>query len=474
MVARHTITYLGSRGLAAVTNVVSLAVLTRLASPDSYGLYVLILSWAFILCGFCCQWSKFAFFALYREESAQAQIATLLRILVCALATLALGCASAVALGLVRADVAAAIVAVACGMTVFEGASEVSRTRLEIGAVAAAVVSRALLLLVLGSGTLLVSDSAVHLAFAAALSNVLAVWLPTFRLGGLALAPGSLREAARFLGYGWPLILSFGVTALGQNVDRLVLSGNIAVGSLGAYGAIADFLKQSFVVFGEAIALSLISIAKRDLREGNRLAARAALEDASRTLTLVAAFGAAFVLTFADLIAAVVLGPEFRAEAVTLAPYLVAANVFLIFRAYYFGQIIYFAGTSHLDLMSSLVLCGAVGGLSLLLVPLWGVTGAAIALVIGQGLACLVFVAAAGLRGSPQMPFPLRDVAGVLVVAGLCWTLAMAIRAAPQFGVVTTAALALAVLSAGFAGTAWRLNILGLGDRIRIWRERTA
>ncbi|WP_204283555.1 hypothetical protein, partial [Klebsiella pneumoniae] len=73
-------------------------------------------------------------------------------------------------------------------------------------------------------------------------------------------------------------------------------------GELGAYGAIADFLKQSFLVFGESIALSMISIAKRDARAGDAAASAGVLEEAARTLTLIAAFGTAFFLSFDDVV----------------------------------------------------------------------------------------------------------------------------------------------------------------------------
>ena len=86
---------------------------------------------------------------------------------------------------------------------------------------------------------------------------------------------GSRAEALRLIAYGWPLVLSFGIAALAQVVDRLIIVKTIGPEHLGAYGAIADFLKQSFVVFGEALALSLISIAKREARAGGMAAATA-------------------------------------------------------------------------------------------------------------------------------------------------------------------------------------------------------
>ncbi|TXN20753.1 oligosaccharide flippase family protein [Methylobacterium sp. WL9] len=465
MIARHTLTYVGSRAVAAALNMASLAVFTRLAPVDTFGTYLFILSWAIVLYGATCQWPKFAFFALYDDARAPEQIGTLVRILVGLLALTTLATAAAAGLGFVEARFAAAVIAATAGTTIFEGTLEIARTRLAAETVAVSVVSRGALVLGLGSMALSYEGDARDLVLAVGLANALAaipaglsVW-PLVRHG-----KGSVTEARRLLAYGWPLVLSFGIAALAQTIDRLIIGKTVGTEDLGAYGAIGDFLRQSFVVFGESIALSMISIAKRDARDGGMESAAPVLRDAARALTLIGAFGAVFFLTFDETIVSILLGPAYRDSAMTVAPFLIAASVCMMFRAYYFGQVIYFTGSSTLDAIASTILLVATGGLSLALIPLHGVRGAAIALATGQALACLVYIF--GANGRIRMPVPILDIL-------LITTCALAASVANSgidlmFGTKGPALLALKVMViALFAvGAVWHFNIIGLAEGI--------
>ncbi|KQQ40959.1 polysaccharide biosynthesis protein [Methylobacterium sp. Leaf125] len=461
MIARHTLTYVGSRGVAAALNMGALAVFTRLASTDVFGLYLLILSWALVLYSATCQWPKFSFFALYAEDRAILQVGTVVRLLGAMVGLAALIAACAAGLGLFEPHAALAIFAAVFGMMAFEGAAEIARTRLEVGAVALSVVLRAVLVLALGSSALLLGGGAIPLLLATAGANIIAALPTLYVIRSLLRGGGSWTEARRLLAYGWPLVLSFGAAALAQTADRLVIGASIGVSELGAYGAFADFLRQSFVVFGDSVALALISIAKRDARDGGIAAARPVLEDAIRLLTLIAAFGAVFFLAFDGLLVTLLLGPDYRETALRVAPLLVAASILQMFRSYYFGQVIYFTQKSQLDAVASLTLLVAIGGLSALLIPRYGVEGAAIAMATGQALACLVFIL--GSRERFRMPVPLRDLA---VIGGLALACAVAIAGLDRLPLDPGLALGLRLtcLAAVSAGTAWAFNILGIAD----------
>ncbi len=473
MIARHTLTYVGSRGVAAALNMASLAVFTRLAHVDTFGTYLFILSWAIVLYGATCQWPKFAFFALYDEARAAEQVGTLVVILAVLLALTALATGAAAMLGWVDIRFAAAVIAVTAGTTIFEGTIEIARTRLAVESVAMSVVSRGALVLGLGSMALAYEGDARDLVLAVGLANALAaipaglsVW-PLIRHGR-----GSMPEARRLLAYGWPLVLSFGIAALAQTIDRLIIGKTIGTEDLGAYGAIGDFLRQSFVVFGESIALSMIAIAKRDARDGGMEAARPVLRDAARALTLIGAFGAVFFLTFDEAIVSILLGPNYRDSAMAVAPFLIGASICMMFRAYYFGQVIYFTGSSTLDAIASTVLLVVAGGLSLLLIPQHGVEGAAIALAAGQAVACLVYIV--GANGRIRMPVPLLDLVLITVCAlgayvanvGLEWLVGGGTPALPVLKAI--------VIGLAAAGAAWHFNIVGLAESIMRRAQRTA
>ena len=469
MITHHTAIYVGSRGFAAAINLGSVAVFTRLAPPESYGTYLYILSWSLVLYGATCQWPKFAFFALYDEASEGAQVGTVLRILLCTLTLAAVGSALAVALHIVSPRIAAAIVALAFGTTLFEGATEIARTRLKAAAVAMSVILRGILMLGLGGAVLTVSGDAMHLSLAVAAAYALSSIPAAATVVPLMPGRGSRAEALRLIAYGWPLVLSFGIAALAQVVDRLIIVKTIGPEHLGAYGAIADFLKQSFVVFGEALALSLISIAKREARAGGMEAATAVLCDAARAMAAVAAFGAAFYLNFDGIVVSILLGPDYRDQARALAPVLILASVLMMFRAYYFGQIIYFTDSSRLEAVASTATLATVTVLSLALIPHLGVAGAAIAFAAGQAAACLVFVLGANRRGSglPAMPLPLADVAGIAAIALATGLVPAALSWLPGGEGAPIQILRFIILTLGFLAAVWRYDVVGVAGVVR-------
>ncbi|MCJ2011332.1 lipopolysaccharide biosynthesis protein [Methylobacterium sp. J-076] len=466
MIARHSLIYVGSRGVAAALNMASVAVFTRLAPAQEYGTYLYLMSWALVLYGATCQWPKFAFFALYEEARAQAQIGTVVRILGGSLLLAGLAAWLAAALGLIAAPAAGAIVALAVGFTLFEGSTEVARTRLKAGAVAAAVLCRAVLMLALGSAVLRATGDPLDLALAIAAANALGA-LPTLvTMAPMLRGGGSRTEARRLLAYGWPLVLSFGTAALAQSLDRLIIAKTVGPAGLGAYGAIADFLRQSFIVFGEALALSLMSIAKREARIGGMAAASGVLCDAARAMTAIAAFGAVFFLCFDDLVVAILLGPGYREEARRLAPVLILASILMMFRAYYFGQVIYFTRTSRLEAAAAFATLVTVAAVSLLLIPTLGAFGAALAFAGGQAAACLVLIVGARRAGT-AMPLPLPDMGGIAAAAGAVGLAIAGIGLLPGGTQPPGQALRILLLGAAFLAVAWRIDMLGLAGAIR-------
>jgi O-antigen/teichoic acid export membrane protein len=62
-------------------------------------------------------------------------------------------------------------------------------------------------------------------------------------------------------------------------------------------------------------------------------------------------------------------------------------------RNFYFAQVIYFTHASYLDLMVSLLFVAVSTVLSLLLVPVYGSHGAALALMVACIVSCLAFMA---------------------------------------------------------------------------------
>jgi O-antigen/teichoic acid export membrane protein len=233
-------------------------------------------------------------------------------------------------------------------------------------------------------------------------------------LRGIDIFQGSREASVRMLAYGWPLLLSFGVNAVGNSIDRLLLAYYAGPPALGAYGVLSDVLRQSFTVFGDAIALSLIATAKMQSNAGDLEASNQTLRKAFNACLAAAAFGVAFFMVFGDLVTHVVLGQQFIALSRELVPIFAVAFAFVTLRNFYFAQVIYFTHASYLELIVSTMFVAISSGLSVLLIPLYGSQGAAISLMIGCIVSCLAFA----LVGRMFYRMPI-DLGGLFAIPGL-------------------------------------------------------
>ncbi|HMK79915.1 MAG TPA: oligosaccharide flippase family protein [Xanthobacteraceae bacterium] len=459
MITEHALLYIGARVFAAGANLAAVAIFTRLAASDVYGGYLLVFSWAFVLYGFLGQWLGAAFFAVFKNETAAAQIGMLCRLVLAALGIAGALIAAAALAGIVPWPVAGALFLVVTALLLFITVMEAERTRLEAGVVSIILVLRAALVVILGATTLWAGGGALALAVALAVANILAALPGLVRLVPYITEPAERALLRRFLAYGLPLVIAFGATALGQNVDRLMLAHVVGTAELGSYGATSDFLKQSFGVISEAIVLAVVSIAKNAAIRGDEAGARRTLEDAFRALAMTVLFGAAFMVTFADQLVQVVFGPDFRETARVLVPYLILANGVLIFRAFYFGQAIYFGQSSRNEVIAATLMLSVTGALSAALIPRFGIFGAAWAATGGQLMACGVFVFA-----RPRMPIPVASLIGIVAIAAAILAADATLDHIAVLGNFMRTGVKLAIFVLAGVFVIWQFNILGLRD----------
>jgi O-antigen/teichoic acid export membrane protein len=206
------------------------------------------------------------------------------------------------------------------------------------------------------------------------------------------LSQASRAASLHIISYGWPLLLSFGVTAVGQTIDRLLLAHYLGTGTLGPYGMVADVMRQSFTVLGEAIILSLVTVAKQQANDGEIKVANGTLRTAFRACLAAAVFGAAFFIVFGDAVLPLVLKPDFVTPIRDQIPIFAVAFAFMTMRNFYFAQVIYFISASYLELLISLLFLIVSSALSLMLVPNYGPHGAALALMMACIISCVAFM----------------------------------------------------------------------------------
>jgi O-antigen/teichoic acid export membrane protein len=384
--------YLSSRAVSAAGNLLAVAIFSRMAGAAEYGHYVLIFAWSLIVYGFGAQWMRFAYFGVYHQDRLGEYVASLARLLGVGLAVVAAVLTGLGVFGFFEPSFLLAVYALVCGITIYEAAFEVARTLLNARGASLAMMLRTVLMVVFGTASLYLGGGARGLAVAIAFAHLIAATPALATFSKVRFSDFSRAASMHIVTYGWPLLLSFGVTAVGQSIDRLLLAHYLGVATLGPYGVVADVLRQSFTVLGEAIILSLVTVAKTQSNRGDVEAAHQTLQKAFNACLAAATFGAAFFIVFGDIVLRTILQPEFIAPTRDLIPIFAIAFAFTTMRNFYFAQVIYFTNASYLELIVSSLFLVVSTALSLFLVPVYGPHGAAIALMVACIVACIAFM----------------------------------------------------------------------------------
>ena len=463
--------YFGSRAIAALGNLVSVAVFARLVGPAEYGAYILMFAWTIVVYGFAAQWMKFTYFGVFRAASESEVIATFLRLMLLSIAAITVGLLALTWLLSWSVQFALALISLFVSMTVYEGVVEISRTRLQVRTVAISMVVRAAAVLLFGCLALAIVPEAWVLALGVSAGHIVAALPSLFQLRDCRLSRATQRATVEFLRYGWPLMLSFGVFALGQSIDRFLISRDVGNAVLGPYGVVADMMRQSYMVVGESIALALITVAKSMADEGNREQSDRVMQSAFTACVATAGFGAVFFVTFGPPLLELILGADFVAPIQGIIPIFAVAFGFMILRSFYFAQVIYFTDGSYLELLIAIVFVATSAMLALVLVPRYGAVGGATALMVAQGAGCAI--AALVGRRLYRLPFDLGILLGIgaMSIAMLIFSWGASVL---LIGRLEVLAAQLTIFLVGVGLAVWRYDLFTMlsGAGLRTSRAR--
>lgn len=466
----HASLYLGSRAAAAVMNAASVAIFTRMTTTETYGRFVVGFAICFIVYSFCAQWAIYSHFGRFRRDQG-ARLAGTLIVLI------GLSCLAGLAViaGSAGYQVLAPDLAVACAVLLvcfsgFFGVMEIGRSHLIVSAVALATLYRALFSLLFGCLALWQFGSASALLLGIAAGHAVGALPILFQLrdklwGGGFVWPqrADLISAARF---GWPLLIAFGTAAAAINIDRILLENLSGAAAVAPYGATLDLLKQSFLVVGEAIAVAYISLAKSLHGDDDIAASNVALERAFVTLCYVAVFGVVFFLLLGETFFGLLLPNDYKSVAVAILPILLCANALMMLRAYYFGQVIFFNGSSAMELVASVIMLIVAGVASLLLIGRYGAVGAAWAFTLGQGAAMLFFIVAT--PRTVRLPVNIRRATALALTGIAIVAVGQGVKFAISPALATTLNLLLIAAGSAFFLIRWNLfDARVIGQRLR-------
>ena len=457
--------YLPVQAVQAALGFGSIIAFTRLLPPESYGHYALAFSVASILQCLFLTWLDAAlerFQVAERERGdAAAHMATLRRLM----ATM-IGALLAVALPLLAVlpldrelRLAAAIGVVAWSMSsflkLFTGRM---RAEGEVRAYALLDISTALGAFLLGVALALAGWGAAGpmAGLAIALAGALLFIAPREhrRHGGGRYEPQRIRAYAR---YGVPVALSLILSQVLASTDRFVIAAFLDEAAVGAYHAGyslgARILDVVFVWIGLAGAPALVAALERAGPQALQRAAREQVE-LMILLGLPAAAGLALV---AEPLNHLLVGEALRHDSARITPWIALGSLFAGVTTHYLYQAFTLGRRTGLLLLAMTIPAGFNLVLNLILVPRFGLMGAAWAtsasLVAGALSAVLI--------GRPVTPLPLP-----WATIGRCG-LATAGMAAMVLLLPSSSAWTELLLKSGTGVTVYAVLVLAIDRRAR-------
>ena len=286
--------------------------------------------------------------------------------------------------------------------------------------------------------------------------------LPFVLPGELRQARGGGFERARVRGYamyGYPIAASLALTVVLASTDRFLLAAFMDEAAVGAYHAGYSIANRTldvlFLWLGSAGQPALIMALERGGLERLKTAAREQLS----TFLLIGLPAAAGVALVARPLSEVLIGEELRVAAASVTPWIALSALLYGLTAYYFGQAFTLGKKTKQLLVAMAIPAGMNVVLNLILVPRFGLMGAAWATAASFALGLL----ATQMIGRKVMalPIPWESLIRCGVATG---AMALVVARLPAIGGVGELMLDASVGGAVYAAAALTLNAAGVRD----------
>ncbi len=466
MLNRHLIAYLPVYLAQALVGFGSVAVFTRILSPDEYGRYVLILAGASLAATLVFTWLDAAVARHHARSDARGWLPGHLWTAWRLFGGLALcaGLAASLAIWLVpmTGELKLAISFAIASTIIRSGLSVALETRRAAGQSWRYSLIETFTLsggFALGIVFILAGGLGAAGPFAGlALASVIALAIDAPIL--LSKAKRDRADATRamaFFAYGAPVAVSLIFEHLLSVGDRFVIAAFLGEAATGAYAAgygVADrSLSIIFLWLGAATGPLMIKALEHH--------GRAAAQDVGRkTAGLMALIGfpaAAGLALVAEPAARVLIGPEIALAAASVMPFIAVSGLMNGIMTHYFHEAFVLGRRPKVMAGVMLVAAAANLALNLILIPRLGITGAALSTMLAYGAALVACVLIG--RRIFVLPVPLGDWARAAIATA---AMALAILALPQLD-LALAELALTVTTGAlvYGALALALNIAG-------------
>ena len=275
-------------------------------------------------------------------------------------------------------------------------------------------------------------------------------------------ARGGRFEADRVRGYalyGYPIAASLALTVVLASTDRFLLAIYMDEAAVGAYHASYSIANRTldvlFLWLGSAGQPALVMALERGGLDRLKVAAREQLS----TFLLIGLPAAAGVALVAQPLSEVLIGEELRTAAASVTPWIALSALLFGLTAYYFGQAFTLGKKTKRLLLAMAIPAGLNVILNLILVPRFGLMGAAWATAASFGVG-MIATMLIGRRVVP-LPIPWEALVRCGVATGV---MALVVSRLPAIGGFGELMLDASVGGIVYAVAALTLNAAGVRD----------
>jgi O-antigen/teichoic acid export membrane protein len=382
MLIRYSFYYLIARGLPGLINFTALVVYTRLLSVDDYGRYALIIAGVGVVNVIGFYWLQLVlgrFVPMHREAPSEVQRPVL---------GLFLGIAGLICvLGLLMAffwpeDTWRGLIALAVPLLLAHAWNELGlafvSARLEPARYGRLVGGKSLLSLLVGVA-LIFFGFGVYAPVLGLLTGIVVAWLlfglESWRGIRPVLPSGETLRA--YAGYGLPLVVTFALGWVLTSSDRLLIGWMSDEQYAGVYAVGYDVAQQSLGLIMVIVNTAAYPLVLHQMETGGAAMARKQLSvNGELVLTLALVCGVGLIVLAPEIIA-LLIGADFRSGALLVMPWIAASAAVEYVKAFHFDVAFHLSRQSRWLVITGIISAGVNIGLNLLLIPRYGIVGAA-------------------------------------------------------------------------------------------------
>lgn len=395
MLFHHSFLYLIARGVPGVISFAALVLYTRLLSAEEFGRYALVISGVGLVQVLVFQWLHLvlARFLPGNDGEADGVLATILSIFLSLSSVLILVCFGLVLMwpDSVMRPLIALIIPLSIASGWMEICLKLASVRLQPGLYGRMLTGKNVTSLILACVLI-----GVGLAAAAPLIGLfIGTTLAWFFLGrkvwkGIKPIWPTASVLREYAAYGLPLAITFALGWVVSSSDRIIISYLIDDAATGAYAAGYDLTQQSLGLLLVIVNTAAYPLVMRALTQEGDAAAKKQLCINGELIIAIAMISSAVMIGLAPSIIEIVIGVELRQEAGKVVPWIAAGAAVAGIKAFHLDVAFQLAKDSKWQAYTAAIAAVVNVVLNFMLIPVMGLTGAAVATLASLSLACLL------------------------------------------------------------------------------------